>query len=308
MGSDYELSHLKMQNASFHSLTPMLNILFYKYVDVEHVEQLRLELLERCLSLGIKGKILIATEGINGCVTGSQDAIATFKRDLNARKEFADIEFKDGVVEKHSFNKTIVRIRDEIVTTKFDVDLNSAAAYIEPEELKELLASGDDVILVDARNGYESKIGKFKGAIAPDLELFSQWPEAVTELEDLKERPIVTYCTGGIRCEKASAYMKEQGFKNVKQLHGGIIRYGLTCGNDFWEGKCFVFDKRGAIEIDPAQQTEAITQCEQCHIPTDEYYNCANVDCDRWVILCDECREMLKNCCSKRCRPRGTPR
>lgn len=194
-----------------------------------------------------------------------------------------------------------VRIRKEIVPIKTSVDVQNKAAYIEPSELKRVLEK-EDVVLLDARNNYESKIGRFKNAILPDITLFSEFPKAVEELHLEKDTPIITYCTGGIRCEKASAYLIEKGYTNVRQLHGGIIRYGQEVGDDHWEGQCFVFDRRGAISIDPNKQATDITQCEQCAIPSSNYHNCERVVCDRRVILCEKCIDVLEGCCDKACR------
>jgi len=279
----------------------MKNILFYKYVELENLPELKEKLLSRARELGLLGKILIASEGINGCVSGENENIDAYTFFLSRIKGFEDIEYKEADTPQHTFKKVFVRIRKEIVTLKQDTNLKNKAAYIEPQEFKELLEK-EEVILVDARNNYESKIGRFKNAICPDIEVFSEWPQAVKDLEEMKNKTIVTYCTGGIRCEKASAYMVEQGFKNVRQLHGGIIRYGQEVGDDHWEGKCFVFDRRGAVNIDPKKQSHDISQCEQCAIPSSNYHNCVNVDCDRMSILCEECVEVLEGCCDKNCR------
>ena len=263
----------------------MKNILFYKFIELKNLEELRESLLEKAKMLDLKGKILIAEEGVNGCVSGEDEAIQKFQVFLTQRKVFGPIEFKTGATNKHNFKKMFVRIRKEIITFKQDIDLNNGAPYIEPKELKEALDSGEEIILLDARNIYESKIGKFKNAVAPNILLFTQLPRALEKMPELKEKRIVTYCTGGIRCEKSSAWMIENGFTNVQQLHGGIIRYGDECGNAHWEGKCFVFDRRGAIDIDPKNQNEPITQCELCAIPTSDYHNCAKHEM-RQVFSC----------------------
>lgn len=279
----------------------MKNILFYKYQTLKDLKDLKEHLLAEAKKRKLLGKVLIAKEGINGCVSGEDKQIEEYKKIITNIQGLEDIEFKEADTKHHNFKKIFVRIRQEIVTLKTNTKLENKADYIEPQELKELLAQ-EDVILIDARNNYESKIGRFKNAICPDIEIFSDWPKAVKQLEHLKDKKIVTYCTGGIRCEKASAYLKEQGFNDVKQLHGGIIRYGQEVGDFAWEGKCFVFDKRGAINIDPKKNSEDITQCRQCGIPTSNYHNCVNVDCDKRVILCEECIEVLEGCCDKRCR------
>jgi UPF0176 protein len=280
----------------------MKNILFYKFVELKELEMLKEQMLTKAKELGLLGKILIAAEGVNGCVSGSDEDIELYQKWLQEETPIGTIEFKVGATSDHTFKKMFVRIRDEIITFKQELDLKKKAPYIEPQEFKELLDSEEEVILLDARNDYESKIGKFEGAIAPNIKLFTQLPEEIDKLEEFKDKLIVTYCTGGIRCEKSSTYMVQQGFTNVKQLHGGIIRYGAECGDAHWEGKCFVFDRRGAINIDPEKQTEDITQCELCSIPTSEYHNCALSSCDKYFICCNECLETLEGCCSKECR------
>lgn len=280
----------------------MKNILWYKFVNLDDLENLQQSLLEKAKSLELLGKILIAEEGINGCVSGSDDAIEEYMTYLKSFDFFADTEFKITDIEKHTFKKMFVRIRDEIITFKLKVNLENKAPYIEPQELNDLLDSNDDVVIIDARNDYESKIGKFKNAIAPDIKVFSELPKFIEQNPHLKDKQIVTYCTGGIRCEKASAYLIENGFTNVKQLHGGIIKYGQIVGDKYWEGKCFVFDKRGALDIDPSKPSEDISHCELCSIPCSTYHNCKRVECDRYAILCDDCFKTLDNCCSKSCR------
>ncbi len=279
----------------------MKNILFYKYVPIDNLEIFREEHLALCKSLGLLGKILIAKEGINGCVTGEEKSIEQYQKQLTADKRFSDIVFKEGKTEHHNFKKMFVRIREEIVTSHLGVDPKDAAAYVEPKELKQWLEEGQELVLVDARNDYESDIGKFKGAIAPPIKIFRDWPKVKEYLRD-KNQKIVTYCTGGIRCEKASAYLKKEGYTNVYQLHGGILTYGKECGNDHWEGKCFVFDSRGAVDIDPQNQSEPITQCSRCRMPCAQYHNCKKTDCDKRFIACNNCLEELEQCCSKKCR------
>ena len=157
------------------------------------------------------------------------------------------------------------------------------------------------------RNNYEAKIGRFRNAITLNLPTFRQLPELIKQLEPLKEKNIVTYCTGGVRCEKAVSLLKKHGFKFVKQLHGGILNYGKECSDAYWEGKCFVFDTRGAVNIDPEKQSEPITQCEMCRLPCDAYHNCRITSCDRRFIACEACIKILNGCCSKNCRHHADP-
>jgi len=283
----------------------MKNILFYKYVNLgnkKDLEKFQIRHLALCKRLGLKGRVLIAKEGINGNLTGENKDIETYKKELKKDKRFSDIEFKEGPTSNHNFRKMFVRIRKEIVTSGFDIDVNNKGHYVEPKELKKWYDKRNDFVIVDARNDYEYKIGKFKNAVNLKLDTFRDFPKAIKQLSKFKNKKIVTYCTGGVRCEKASAYLRKKGFKDVYQLHGGIIKYGEQIGNKHWEGKCFVFDTRGAVDIDPKKQSKPITQCELCNIPEDTYHNCANVKCDRRFIACEKCFKILNACCSKACR------
>ena len=279
----------------------MRNILFYKYVEIADPLTLKSELRSLLERLDMRGTILLATEGVNGCVTGSDDAIAEFKRVFTSDACFADIEFKEGVVSEHGFWKIKVKVKPEIVTSKTTVNLQNRAPYIEPLALKELLESGEEVILLDARNNYESAIGRFANAITPNIRVFRDFTAVADSLAHLKDKRVVTYCTGGIRCEKASAVLKERGFTNVQQLHGGIIKYGENAGNAHWEGSCFVFDTRQAIPI-ALEGRSVISHCVHCNALCSEYHNCAVLSCDERFIACASCYVAHKECCSSACK------
>jgi len=280
----------------------MKNILFYKYVDIGNLEQLKEEQFKLCKSLNLLGTILVAKEGINGCLSGKVKDLDKYKKTLMKNKEFSNIKFKEGPANKHTFKRLHVRVRDEIVSSRFKANLRNKGKYIEPKQFKKLLDNNENIILLDARNNYEYNIGKFKDAMHLDLDTFREFSIKINQLKKIKNKKIITYCTGGVRCEKASAFLKENGFENVYQLHGGILTYGNECGNAHWEGKCFVFDTRGAVDIDPNNQSEPITQCVLCNLPNADLYNCALTSCDKWFVACGNCLEVLKGCCSKRCR------
>lgn len=231
----------------------MRNILFYKYVPIAEIETFRQEHYDFCKSLGLLGKVLLAEEGINGCLSGTEENTQKYMDAMLADERFSDLVFKQGSTKEHSFRKLFVKIRKEIITSHFGVEPTEAAPYIEPKDLKAKLDAGDDVVMIDARNTYETQEGMFVGAIDPKLDIFTEAKDIPEKFAHLKGREVVTYCTGGIRCEKFSGLLKEKGF-NVKQLHGGILNYGKECGNDHWKGKCFVFDRRGSVNIDPKEQ------------------------------------------------------
>ncbi len=224
------------------------NVLFYSFTPIPDPIGFRDDQRIFTKELGLKGKILVSEEGINGNVSGPAEATEKYVAFL--QETFPGIDCKIGQTQEHNFSKMIVRYRKEIVTFGVPVSLENKAPYIEPEELKALLDSGEKLVLLDARNEYEASLGTFSGAIVPDTLRFKEFPRFVDEqLSVDKDAPIVTFCTGGIRCEKASAYLREKGFTNVRQLHGGIIRYGEVVGADHWEGKCFVYDERLALDM-----------------------------------------------------------
>lgn len=273
---------------------------FYKYVNVKAPVSFQIKHQEFCNKLGIKGKVLVAKEGINGSVSGTKEQIYEYKKEIIKNKLFSDLLFKDTIAEEHPFKKTIVRTRKEIVTSNLKVKLRNKGKYISPEELNNLIERNEDFIILDARNNYESKIGKFKGAITPNIETFREFKKVIKDLSKFKDKKIVTYCTGGVRCEKASAFLKENGFNNVFQLNGGIINYINQFPDKYFEGRCFVFDDR--LSIPSGKNTKDITICEICHIPSGRYINCANKKCDNLFICCEECDFKLNHTCSKGCR------
>lgn len=276
-------------------------LLFYKFIEIENPEEFRKIHLKECEDLGLFGRILVASEGINGSVSGNEMQIEKYKKLLKNDKRFSDITFKEEIGFVHPFTKMTIKIRDEIVALKRKVNLSKRGKHISPTELVELYENsevGKDFFVVDARNDYEYKVGKFKGAVNPGIKTFRQFPELAKKLEDLKDKKVVMYCTGGIRCEKASAYLIEQGFKDVSQLKDGVINFCQQYPNSLWEGSCFVFDKRLVSNID---ENKPITKCSSCEKACDLYKNCRNVNCDELTILCVECQEKLVGCCSEKC-------
>jgi UPF0176 protein len=203
-------------------------ILYYKYVRLEDPGEVHRWQRSICERLGLKGRILLAEEGINGTLAGNPHEVDDYIQAMNESIYFAGITYKRDETNYVPFPKLRIRVRPEIVTLGVDVDPANTAPKLTPAQFNDLL-SDPDVVLFDARNNYESAIGRFKGAIIPDIKLFKDLPEALAGYESLKDKTIVTYCTGGIRCEKASALMRAQGFENVYQLEGGIyrVRQGL---------------------------------------------------------------------------------
>lgn len=273
-------------------------ILFYKFVNVEDPESFKIKHLAFCKALDIKGKVLIAKEGINGSVSGSKEQIEAYKNELRNDPRFSDVEFKEEIGLHHPFSKMIVRVRKEIIRMDKEIDLSKTGKHLSPKEFLEEFED-KNVVIIDTRNDYESKAGRFKGAIIPDISTFREWPAFVDNLDLPKDTKIITYCTGGIRCEKASAYMVEKGFTNVSQLHGGIINFCQQYPNTAWEGSCFVFDDRLVSNIN--QKENPINPCVHCGIKSDQYRNCKIKTCNKLIFICPSCKSDFHACCSSAC-------
>jgi len=273
-------------------------LLFYKFSPLLDPEAIRLWQRSLCESLGLNGRIIISRHGINGTVGGPLAAVKKYVRTTREYGAFKNIDFKwsDGDVE--DFPRLVIRVRDEIVTfgvaDEIRVDENGIVGggkHLSPTQVHDLIQErGEEVVFFDGRNAYEAAIGKFKNAIVPDVETT---PGFVAELETgkydhLKDKPIVTYCTGGIRCEVLSMVMKNRGFKEVYQIAGGIVRYGEKFKDGgLWEGSLYIFDKRMNLEF--SENSKIIGQCEKCSAPSSKYYNCTNPNCRVLTLACGEC-------------------
>ncbi len=263
-------------------------ILYYKYVTLPDPEAEHAAQRELCERLGLKGRILLASEGINGTVAGESAAVDAYIEAMNQHPQFSDITYKRDAAPTVPFPRLRIKVRPEIVTLGVDVDLKNTATKLTPDQLHELSAD-PDIIFFDARNDYESAIGRFRGAVTPAISLFKDLPAALDNYEDLKDKKIVTYCTGGIRCEKASALMKERGFKHVYQLEGGIIEYAKAYPEGAFEGECFVFDDRMSVAFN--EQPAALGSCHFCTAATNAYRNCANPECNDLILVCTACQK-----------------
>ena len=245
-----------------------LNIAGYKFVVLDDRDALRQPFKAKCDELGLKGTILLSHEGINIFVAGPEQSIVAFRAYLSKDERFADIDFKESYSEHQPFNRMNVRLKNEIISVglpNFD-RVESMDGRILPKDLHEKLLNGDEVVLLDTRNTYETRLGTFHNAIELDIDTFRAFPQAVSELEEsLKDKEIVMFCTGGVRCEKASVIMKDAGFTNIKQLEGGILGYFEHVGGDYWDGECFVFDKRVALLPDLTET--GTTVCFACREP-----------------------------------------
>lgn len=269
-------------------------LLYYKYVRLPDPAGEMAAQRELCTRLGLKGRILLAEEGINGTVAGSSEAADAYIAAMEAHPYFNGIQYKRDVAAAQPFPRLRVKVRPEIVTLGVDVDPADTATHLSPAEFHDLIQD-PDVVLFDARNNYESAIGRFRGAVTPDIGLFKDLPAALDEYEDLKDKTVVAYCTGGIRCEKASALMKRQGFKNVYQLDGGIIKYAQAYPDGAFEGECFVFDERMSVAFN--ENPIQLGACRHCAAATNTYLNCANVTCNDLMLVCGPCRASGRELC-----------
>lgn len=252
-----------------------------------------------CESLGLHGRILISKHGINGTVGGPIDKVKKYIRVTREFPAFKTMEFKWSDGGKEDFPDLQVKVRSEIVTfgvpDEIVVDENGVVGggiHLKPEEVNELVASRDDVVFFDGRNAFEAKIGKFRDAIVPQTETTRDF---IAELESgkydhIKDKPVITYCTGGIRCEVLSLIMKNRGFKEIYQIEGGIVRYGEKFRDrGLWEGSLYVFDARLNLEFSPS--ASVIGKCDYCSAPTNHFHNCELSDCRKRILLCEPCFE-----------------
>lgn len=283
-------------------------LLYYYYTTIEDPDQYRDEQHLFCLNHNLLGRIIIAKEGLNGTISGKTADCQAYMDWVKSDPRFSAIDFKAEPSDTHTFQKLHVRVKEEIVNSDLPVNpLVRTGKHLEPSEFKEML-NDPDVVLVDMRSNYEHSIGRFKGAITFDMENLRELPEHVDEIAHLRDKKIITYCTGGIKCEKASAYLLERGFENVYQLHGGIIKYGIEEGGQDFEGKCYVFDNRVAVDVNKVNPT-VISTCYVCGEECDRMVNCANPECNEHVPICEKCGWELDGACSTECKehPRKRP-
>jgi len=247
---------------------PITNISTYKFAPMTGLKELRERLLRLCKSLDLKGTILLSTEGVNLFIAGPAEAVDTLVAELRSLPGLEDLTPKVSLSEEQPFRRMLVRIKKEIIA--FGVEGIDPSKYtsrhLPPQELKKWLDEGREVLLFDTRNDYEVKMGTFKGAVPAQVDHFRDFPAAVAKLpEEWKKKPIVTFCTGGIRCEKAAPFMEREGFEQIWQLDGGILKYFEECGPAHYDGECFVFDQR--VGVDPGLEETPSAQCFVCQTP-----------------------------------------
>ncbi len=292
-------------------MKPYSVILYYNYTSIHETEAYREKHHIFCLENNLLGRIVVSPEGLNGTVSGLTEDCQKYMNWLENDSLFAgtNFDFKVEQHNEHTFAKLHVRVKEEIVNSDLGVNPRlHTGKYLEPADFKDMYHNDPEVVLVDMRSSYEHNIGKFKGAITFDMENLRELPDHIQEIEHLKNKKIITYCTGGIKCEKVSAYLLERGFENVYQLHGGIIKYGIEQGGEDFEGKCYVFDNRIATDVNVVNPA-VISKCHICETSSDFMVNCANPQCNAHLAICPSCLIKMDGACSDECKnhPRKRP-
>lgn len=281
-------------------------VLYYKFVPVADAAITMRWQRELCQRLNLKGRIIISKHGINGTLGGKIEDLREYKREMNRSILFKGIMYKWSDGDGSEFPRLSVKVKDELVAFRAADELEvdekgviGGGVHLKPEALHKLIEErGDEVIFFDGRNAYEAQVGKFKNAVIPEVKTT---PDFLKELEDpkydaIKERPVVTYCTGGIRCEILSVLMKNRGFKEVYQIDGGIVKYGEKYGDDgLWEGTLYIFD--GRMNHTFSSKAEDIGECSYCQGKTSRFVNCGNKECNQLILVCEACDQ--KTHCKK---------
>jgi UPF0176 protein len=299
---DRDTLRKKLEQEEFKRTT----ISFYRYVILDDPNALRDILYDEWNALGVLGRIYLAKEGVNAQFNVPEHNVEAFRANLESREAFKNMPFKIAVEDDgKSFLKLMIKVKNKIVADGLDdgtFDVTNVGNHLDAESFNEAM-NDPNTVVVDMRNHYESEVGYFKGAILPDVETFKEeLPKVKDMLEEQKDKKVLLYCTGGIRCEKASAFLKHHGFEDVNQLHGGIIDYARQVNEKGLEskfiGKNFVFDERLSESI----TDDVVSNCHQCGEPCDVHVNCSNVACNLLFIQCTNCGEKYEACCTPKCR------
>lgn len=277
-------------------------LLFYKYVTVEDPAELAAWLTERGTEYRLTGRIIVAEEGLNGTVEGTREDTEAFARELLADLRFADVNVKRSDGTGSAFPKLSVKVRKEIVGTRFPKEVDPrkrTTTHLPPETLRSWYEEGKDFVIVDMRNDYEFQSGHFRGSVNPGLENSRDLPKALPKLAALKDKTVLTVCTGGIRCEKMSALLLEEGFSDVYQLDNGIHGYMEKYPGQDFLGSLYTFDDRKTMHF--GGEREIIGRCRFCDAASEKYVNCANDFCHLHFIVCEDCSASRSVFCSKDC-------
>ena len=273
-------------------------LLYYKFTPVKDPELLKLWQKTLCDSLDLKGRILVSPQGINGTVGGDLDDLKAYIKASKQFPGFKDILWKWSEGGRDNFPRMSVKVKNELVAfetwDEIAVDASGVVGpgpHLKPYEVNEMVEKfGDDVVFFDGRNQYEAKVGRFKNAVVPDTRTSRDFKRELDsgKYDDLKDKKVISYCTGGVRCELLSAMMKQRGFNDVYQIDGGIVKYGEAYGDDgLWEGQLYVFD--GRMGMDFSDHAKVIGECIHCAGKTSNYENCADPACNELVLICEDC-------------------
>ena len=282
-----------------------LVILYYHYTKLNELETFRDIHQEFCDRHNLLGRIYVASEGINGTLSGLKDDVLAYMEYLKNDQRFEEIVFKVDEADKHAFKKMHVRVKNELVNLSLETDINPkklTGEYVEPRDFY-LRMQDPHTIVLDARNDYEHQIGHFRGAIRPNIRNFRELLDWIKENESLlKDKKILTYCTGGIRCEKLSGWLKAEGYNDVGQLKGGIITYGKdeVAQGQLWDGQCYVFDERLKVNINRVESV-VVGRDHFDGTPCERQINCANPECNKQILVSQENKDKYLGGCSIEC-------
>lgn len=283
-------------------------LLFYKYVDISDPEELMHNQRELCQYLGLKGRIIVAHEGINATLEGTKANIDKYITELLSDPRFADTHIKLSPGTGDAFPRLSVKVRKEIVSASLeenDIDPNTTTGkHITAQELHSWFENGEEFYIIDMRNDYEHKSGHFKNSLLPGLANFRDLPKILPEIEHLKDKKILTVCTGGVRCEKASGFLVKNGFTNVHQLYGGIVTYMENFPNQNFLGKLYVFDKRILMGFNTNSPEHVVVgKCDRCRKASENYVNCEYPACHKHFICCTDCLDSKDRAyCNWKCK------
>lgn len=297
------LNNCSLSSTEKNSKSPYYISTFYKFIKLDNLEKIKLDLIEKAKELNVRGLLILGHEGFNTtCSAKSQESLKSWKEWMQDYFNCHGLFFKDSISEVMPFRRFVLKIREEIVTTGIPEMMPPVGKnfHLSPEEWNKVLKEEKDFVLIDTRNWYEYDIGTFKGAINPDIEKFTDFPKFMEEQGIDKNKKMLIFCTGGIRCEKGILELHNRGYNQVYQLEGGILNYMKAYPDDQFEGECFVFDHRVALDsnLEPSKKYKL---CPHCGQPGEVKISCTR--CDTETVICSECQKeaVIKETCSKNC-------
>lgn len=280
-----------------------LVLAFYNFVKIEDPKQEVSKHKTFLEGLDAKSRIYISEEGINGQMSILEDQATAYKNWLHSQSVFQNMDIKEQKWHEHVFPRLTIKYRKNLVARDQSIDLSNRGSHLKPKQFREILEKEKDFLLLDVRNDYEWKVGHFKGAQLPPCATYRDFEIYAKNLKDKipENTKVLMYCTGGIRCELYSSLLIQQGIRNVFQLEGGVIKYGLEEGSSNWQGKLFVFDDRLTVPISE-EETAVVGNCHHCGEKSENYYNCANMDCNELFLCCPKCITKFVGCCQSSCQ------